>query len=85
MHFIFKYRLSEKHDSEVIEIPRDQWKKLYTSDGVSATMHCPECLERSSLYDHEIDEDGTVKPSVVCPRDSCSFHDHVRLLDWPPE
>ena len=32
------------------------------------------------LLDHEVQPDGTVTPSLDCPR--CSFHDHVRLLEW---
>lgn len=34
---------------------------------------------------HGISADGTVDGSVVCvgrPNSPCTFHDHVRLLDW---
>ncbi len=35
-----------------------------------------------TLPDHEVAEDGTVTPSVVCPEPSCDFHEHVRLMGW---
>lgn len=38
---------------------------------------------------HEIADDGTVQPSVVCPSTNddgtaCSFHEMVVLEDWTP-
>ena len=39
------------------------------------------CHQRGSLEDHDIAEDGTVTPSVVCP--ICGRHVHVWLHDWP--
>lgn len=39
-------------------------------------------VERS--VQHTISPDGTVSPSVICPRYGCGFHDHIRLLDWAP-
>jgi hypothetical protein len=35
-----------------------------------------------SLDDHEIADDGTVSPSVVCPHVGCGFHDNIKLADW---
>jgi len=34
------------------------------------------------VLDHEIAEDGTVTPSVMCDREGCDFHEMIRLLDW---
>lgn len=36
----------------------------------------------SSLSDHEIDKDGQVDPSVVCPEAGCGFHEWVILDGW---
>ena len=38
----------------------------------------------SSLSQHKITGDGTVTPSLDCPTELCGWHEHVRLLDWPP-
>lgn len=32
---------------------------------------------------HAIAPDGTVSPSVVCPRPRCGYHVMVQLQDWP--
>ena len=37
-----------------------------------------------SYPDHAVDVTGVVTPSVVCPDDTCDWHETVRLLDWPP-
>lgn len=37
---------------------------------------------------HKIADDGTVSPSLICPRandEGCAFHEFVRLLNWKPE
>lgn len=47
----------------------------------NAVLCCPDCGETGGL-DHEIDNDGTVTPSLVCPNDGCSFHEMVKLKDW---
>lgn len=31
---------------------------------------------------HEIDAQGVVSPSVVCPHDGCDFHEFVQLEGW---
>lgn len=36
-----------------------------------------------TLRSHRIDASGAVFPSVVCPAAGCSFHEFVRLDDWP--
>ena len=47
------------------------------------TVYCPKCGREGSL-DHEIDAEGRVTPSVVCPHEGCDFHDNVQLLGWEP-
>lgn len=37
-----------------------------------------------AILDHDIEADGRVKPSVVCPFEGCGFHEFVTLLDWEP-
>lgn len=48
---------------------------LRCPSGHTATLHTPSS-------GHQIDDAGIVTPSVVCPYDGCTFHEHVRLLDW---
>lgn len=33
-------------------------------------------------HGHQIADDGTVTPSVVCPGVGCDFHEHVKLDGW---
>ncbi len=34
------------------------------------------------LTDHEIADDGTVTPSVVCDQGVCDWHEDIQLMDW---
>jgi len=43
---------------------------------------CPKCQKVSCLRNHTIHRDGTVSPSLVCPRDECNFHEMIKLKDW---
>ncbi len=53
------------------------------SDGVStATVSCPDCGEVCSLTSHNIDAQGRVTPSLVCPTRNCDFHKFVELVGW---
>ena len=36
------------------------------------------------LSDHEIADDGTVNPSILCPHDGCGWHVWGRLEGWTP-
>ncbi len=38
----------------------------------------------ASLSEHTIAVDGTVSPSLVCPREGCDFHEVVKLEGWSP-
>lgn len=59
------------------------WKGLQTLGGRKASFTCPNCGQLGSLSDHEIAEDGTVNPSVVC-FNGCGFHDFIKLEGWQP-
>ncbi len=49
-----------------------------------ALVCCPQCgVECSLRGTHAVEADGTVRPSLVCPTEGCSFHEHVRLDGWP--
>ncbi len=50
---------------------RGAWRVLFKcSNGHQGTLQ------------HEIDAEGRVSPSCQCPEPGCSFHEHIRLLDW---
>lgn len=38
----------------------------------------------AGLYDHIIDANGKVMPSLICPEKGCDWHEHVRLVGWKP-
>lgn len=44
-----------------------QWKPVKNGDCISAIYYCNECGNPMSLQNHQINDDGTVNPSVVCP------------------
>lgn len=72
----------------MIEVPRAAERDMpplswdVTSAG-HVILRCPN--GHLGVLDHEIAEDGTVHPSVVCAREGCDFHDFIRLLHWPLE
>jgi len=35
------------------------------------------------IDEHEISDDGTVTPSVVCTEDGCGWHENIALVGWP--
>lgn len=58
------------------------WKALKTLLlGKKATFTCPNCKQVGTLIDHDIADDGTVTPSVVC---DCGFHEWIYLVGWQP-
>lgn len=69
----------------MIEVPRSSTREMprlsWDWTGPHVTIRCPN--GHFALLDHEIADDGTVSPSVVCPWDGCGFHEFIRLLDWP--
>lgn len=50
----------------------------------TAQLACPLCGLRASLSGHQIADDGTVTPSVVCPHAPCTFHEFIVLDGWTP-
>ena len=59
------------------------WRRSVCEGGkISATVSCPDCGRSCSLSSHEIAQDGTVTPSLVCPLDDCDFHKFAKLEDW---
>jgi len=50
-------------------------------EGRTALFACPNG-HIGSLSDHEIADDGTVLPSVVCPHEGCDFHEFIKLEGW---
>lgn len=57
------------------------WKGVVSNGPRKAFFSCPTCGRLGSLIDHEIADDGTVTPSVVCSYD-CGFHEYIVLKDW---
>lgn len=60
------------------------WPLVFTEDGKSATIKCPQCNNVYVLTEHIIHDDGSVKPSIVCPTVGCGWHVFARLEGWPP-
>lgn len=58
------------------------WKEIKTLAGLTAFIICPKCKRVGVLYDHEIDFDGVVFPSVICAYDDCDFHETIKLNNW---
>jgi hypothetical protein len=64
------------------QISRGEWRLLKARGKLSAMVRCPKCGLEASLLDHEIAADGTVTPSMQCPKDGCDFHETVLLEGW---
>jgi hypothetical protein len=62
-----------------------RWKGAISDGKRTALIACPTCGEVASISQHEIDTDGKVTPSVVCPFDGCDFHAYVKLVGWTEE
>jgi len=58
------------------------WKGLETPVGRKASFTCPQCKQTSALIAHDIDDEGKVQPSLVCPSKACTFHEFVQLEGW---
>lgn len=56
------------------------WPAL--SDGRRTAVAACGAGHAYSLTGHKIAPDGTVTPSVVCPHEGCTWHEHVRLVGW---
>ncbi len=63
-------------------LPPGTWSVTRDTDGnCFVWFACPTCGKKAIL-DHDIDADGTVTPSVVCPFEGCTFHEFVELEGW---
>lgn len=59
------------------------WRPVTIGGESSAFFRCPKCPTYGSLFGtHDIADDGTVTPSVVCP--NCDFHESIKLEGWQP-
>ena len=70
----------KQHDGSP-EMKPGTYKKVRVAGKWSARFRCPKCEVIAGLHDHEIRQDGTVSPSVLC-NGPCDFHDHLRLEGW---
>jgi len=63
--------------------PPMHWKECHpsTAKRFKAELTC-EWGHSLVLKGHSVREDGRVWPSVVCMKPGCTFHQHVKLLDW---
>ena len=60
--------------------PRPSWGVALRDSKPIPSFLCV-CGMRGALFDHDVDADGTVNPSVV--HDECGFHDSIKLEHWP--
>lgn len=58
------------------------WHTVFIGKGKETVkLYCPDCGKAGDLGEHEIDADGKVTPSVVCPNEDCNFHEYIILKD----
>lgn len=87
-----RYKLIPKGDPDT-EKGKGRWFIQEThADWRYVVLVCPVCGGSGTLVHlshpehggrHQIADDGTVSPSVVCALD-CGFHEFVRLEGWTP-
>lgn len=68
-----------RFDADLARSP--SWSGVVGPNGRTAHVKCAEG-HIASLSGHEIAEDGTVSPSVVCPWEGCDYHEIVQLIGW---
>ena len=63
------------------------WKLFFQGSKkvLTSFFTCPKCGRTLSLKGHKINDEGKVKPIVVCPIIDCDFSDDITLIDWDPE
>ena len=77
--------LAKKHDHATPLIP-GCWREI-ALDGKpgdppdTIKFACPNCGVEAYLDEHDVDDDGNVSPSVICPKE-CGFHDTVILKNF---
>lgn len=75
--------MRELHQGDV-DLHAGVWDGVSCDSKRTARVSCPSCGVVATL-DHEISADGSVNPSLDCPSDRCTFHDHVKLVGWATE
>ena len=70
-----------------ITVPANLWQRMKTTkqDGTSNVWVTRPSGHLGSLADHTVAADGAVSPSLVCPSNGCTFHEHVTLDGWAHE
>ena len=71
-------------------VPGGGWHHvMFQGEGESkpkptVVAYCPGCGLEGYLFDHTINPDGRVTPSLDCQRCGCKFHDDVVLENYEP-
>ena len=74
--------LTKGDETDVWLTERGCWRRVQSEGVPTANASCPKCGLSASLSDHDIAENGQVSPSLVCPGETCDFHDNVTLVGW---
>lgn len=62
-----------------VEVPC--WERII-GDATKAIIWCGNGHLATTSAQHTIDPEGKVSPSVVCPREGCTWHEWVKLVGW---
>lgn len=65
-----------RYDNQILKVENDK-KQLVKL----LVIVCPN-EHYLAIVNHNINRDGIVTPSVVCPVKSCTFHDYIGLEDY---
>lgn len=57
-------------------------KHGWFSFGKVPMLSCMDCGKQARMARHNVSEDGTVHPSIVCPFNGCTSHIWGKLEDW---
>jgi len=69
------YPWSDKNESGT-------WEHTEINGQKVVLFACPNCGNKNSLADHEIDQDGLVFPKLDCAGSSCGFNQYIELKGW---
>lgn len=73
----YRYRLQQNAVNNQILMVENDKKQLVKL----LVVVCPN-EHYLGIVNHNIDPDGTVTPSVVCPIKGCTFHEFIKLEDY---
>jgi hypothetical protein len=67
-----------------LPLKKGEWTYIHRGTGQkpSAEICCPDCGRGGSLLSHDINDDGIITPSLVCPHDDCGYHEWGILKGW---